>query len=154
MPATPMPADIPAAPTATETAATAPPAPPRVVIVCNDCNARPIPQIHFSYASAVIPADAEIVLREVVETMKAHPEIKVVAIEGHADLDEGKRITSDISRRRAEAVRDRLIAKGVAPARLVVEANGSAKPLDNNATIAGRARNRRVQFHVVASDPP
>jgi outer membrane protein OmpA-like peptidoglycan-associated protein len=104
--------------------------------------------VHFSYTSAVVPAEAVPLLEEVAATMKAHPEIEVVAVEGHADLDESKRVAVDLARRRAQVVRDLLVAKGVDPGRLLVEAHGSTRPLDNNATPAGRARNRRVQFRV------
>ena len=115
---------------------------------------KPISMVHFQYGSAAVAAEAEPMLREVAEVMKAHPEITLVAVEGHADINEGKRSTGDISRRRAEAVRDRLVAKGVEPGRLVVVAHGSTKPLDSNATVAGRAHNRRVQFRVEEKKDP
>ena len=93
-------------------------------------------------------------LQAVVEVMNAHPEVTVVAVEGHADLDEGKRIGGDLSRRRAEAVRKRLVAKGIEPGRLVVVAHGATRPLADNATAAGRAHNRRVQFRVEEKKEP
>jgi outer membrane protein OmpA-like peptidoglycan-associated protein len=110
--------------------------------------------IRFQYGNAVVPTDAEPMLQDVADVMKAHPEIEVVAIEGHTDTSEGLRITVDLARRRAEAVRDRLVKRGIEPGRLVVEAHGSTKPLADNATPAGRARNRRVQFRVQERQDP
>jgi outer membrane protein OmpA-like peptidoglycan-associated protein len=115
---------------------------------------KPIPIVHFPYGSAIVPADAEPMLRDVVETMRAHPEITLVAVEGHTDVEEGRWIKGDVSRRRADAVRDQLVAKGIEPGRLTVVAHGSTKPLDDNATAAGRARNRRVQFRVEETKRP
>jgi outer membrane protein OmpA-like peptidoglycan-associated protein len=137
-----------------EPATPAPTAAPRVVVICNDCGGKPIPIIRFQYGSAVVPTDVEPMLQEVVLVMKAHPEIKLVAIEGHTDLDEGRRIAVDLARRRAEAVRDRLVKRGIEPDRLVVKAHGSTKPLADNATPVGRAHNRRVQFHVEERQGP
>jgi len=115
---------------------------------------KPISMVHFQYGNAAVSAEAEPMLGEVAEVIKAHPEITLVAVEGHADLNEGERAADDISRRRAEAVRDQLVAKGVESGRLVVVAHGSTKPLDNNATPAGRAHNRRVQFRVEEKKDP
>jgi OOP family OmpA-OmpF porin len=113
-----------------------------------------MPIVRFPYGSTVVPADAEPMLREVVEAMRSHPEITLVAVEGHADLDEGRSIKGDVSRRRAEALRDQLVAKGVEPGRLTVVAYGSTKPLVDNATAAGMAPNRRVQFRVEGTTQP
>jgi OmpA-OmpF porin, OOP family len=115
---------------------------------------KPISMVHFQYGSAAVSAEAEFMLREVAEVMKAHAEITLVAVEGHAYLDVGKQTTGDVSRRRAELVRDRLVAKGVESRRLVVVAHGSTRPIENNATAAGRARNRRVEFRVEQRSEP
>jgi outer membrane protein OmpA-like peptidoglycan-associated protein len=80
--------------------------------------------------------------------MRAEPEIEVVAVERHVDLDEGKRVAVDLARRRAQAALDLLAAKGVEPGRLLVEVYESTRPVDTNATRARRAHNRRVQFRV------
>ncbi|WP_308916303.1 OmpA family protein [Jannaschia sp. LMIT008] len=74
-----------------------------------------------------------------------------VALVGHTDAEGGTEGNLAISRRRAEAVRDRLIAEhGVDPAR--VEARGVAyfAPLASNADAAGRALNRRVEVVVTS----
>ena len=52
----------------------------------------------------------------------------------------------DLSQRRAASVREYLIKKGVAPERLEARGFGEDRPIESNATNAGRATNRRVEF--------
>ena len=54
-----------------------------------------------------------------------------------------------LSVRRAEAVRNYLVTKGIAQDRFVTEGQGEASPIDTNDTEVGRARNRRIEFSVV-----
>jgi outer membrane protein OmpA-like peptidoglycan-associated protein len=72
-------------------------------------------------------------------------------IEGHTD-DVGQiAYNVDLSRRRAEAVRDALVLRGVAPERLRARGFGPSRPLVEGDTDAARAANRRVTFVVVES---
>lgn len=72
-----------------------------------------------------------------------------VRIDGHTD-DIGDAYTNQIlSVLRARAVREYLVRKGIKETRLYVAGYGSSKPIDENATETGRARNRRVEFIVV-----
>ena len=54
-----------------------------------------------------------------------------------------------MSQRRAEAVRQALIHAGANPSMLVAKGYGSADPIAGNDTPEGRAKNRRIEFHVV-----
>jgi outer membrane protein OmpA-like peptidoglycan-associated protein len=69
-----------------------------------------------------------------------------VTIEGHTDSIGGARPNQTLSERRAEAVRARLVAAGIAAARLKAVGYGAARPRETNSTIEGRARNRRVEL--------
>jgi hypothetical protein len=140
----------------------APAASPQVIMQCSDCSGgcndcRPIrsaPKIHFDYASAALPTQADLSLRtdvfvslpDLVEAMRSEPDITLV-VEGHVDVDEGKHADPSLALRRAEAVRDWLVANGVELKRLQLEARGSAKPEADNST-PDRASNRRVEFHL------
>ncbi|HUT77289.1 MAG TPA: OmpA family protein, partial [Polyangia bacterium] len=66
----------------------------------------------------------------------------------HTD-DRGKRdYNVDLSERRAQSVRRYLIDVGVEAGRLEAKGFGPEKPLAPNITAGGRARNRRVEFHI------
>jgi OOP family OmpA-OmpF porin len=71
-------------------------------------------------------------------------------ITGHAD-SVGK---ADTNRRvalaRAHAVANALLAKGVKPALLVVDAEGAEAPVASNRSTEGRAQNRRVDIELIA----
>ena len=68
---------------------------------------------------------------------------------GHASPDEAApyRLRA-LGQRRAEVVRDALIARGVAPDRLVAVSWGTTRPLASATTPDGRAQDRRVDFQV------
>jgi outer membrane protein OmpA-like peptidoglycan-associated protein len=57
-----------------------------------------------------------------------------------------------LSQRRAEAVKQALIAQGIAPDRIMTRAYGEAFPVASNATAAGRQLNRRVEFVIPRTD--
>ena len=67
-------------------------------------------------------------------------------IEGHTSSDGEEDDNLELSKRRADAVRDYLISVGVNPDRLKTEGYGEERPLSDNDTMEGRLTNRRVQF--------
>jgi outer membrane protein OmpA-like peptidoglycan-associated protein len=98
-------------------------------------------QIEYSHGSLVIDAEGERTLVALKELLAAF-ECDIV-IQGHAGRDEAK--TAEwLSKRRAENVRDRLIALGVDGERLSVEALGTSRPRAGSP--AAPARDRRVSF--------
>ena len=72
-----------------------------------------------------------------------------IRIEGHTDSQGVHIYNIDLSQRRAKSVRTWLIQHGIAELRLQAEGFGPDRPLVPNATPAGRAKNRRVEFHIV-----
>jgi outer membrane protein OmpA-like peptidoglycan-associated protein len=76
----------------------------------------------------------------------AHEEINLFSIEGHTDERDSDRHNRELSRGRAEAVRDWLAAHGIAAARMVPAGYGEACPVDPGHTEEAWARNRRVVF--------
>jgi outer membrane protein OmpA-like peptidoglycan-associated protein len=85
----------------------------------------------------------------VARLLLAHPEVKKLRVEGHTDA-EGDAVTNRaLSQRRAQAVVNRLAARGVESGRLVAEGFGEDRPVTGNDTAEGRERNRRVEMHVV-----
>ena len=82
--------------------------------------------------------------------LDAHPEILVLEIEGHADGSGSDAHNDALSLERAEAIRDWLVARGVASERLRVSARGESDPAEPNDADTGRAQNRRARFLVVS----
>ena len=72
-------------------------------------------------------------------------EVKIV---GHTDSTGSDAINNPLSVRRAESARDYLVSRGVAAGRISTEGRGSREPIADNATEAGRARNRRIDIYL------
>jgi len=104
--------------------------------------------IEFDPGTAIIKPTSLPIVEEVVTLLLARPELRV-AIYGHTDDKGGRDKNISLSRQRADSVRKVLEGKGVAPARLEADGFGPDKPIESNATQAGRAKNRRVEFVVL-----
>lgn len=103
--------------------------------------------IEFRSASAQIGDGSDALLQGLAETLTACPDARVT-IAGHTD-DRGRADANLLlSRRRAEAVAARLIDAGVNERRITTVGYGAAQPLADNATEAGRTKNRRIEFVV------
>ena len=97
----------------------------------------------FEPGTATFATGAEIGLARVAGWLAAAP-AQAIRIEGHTDATGSPEANLSLSLRRAEAVRDALVARGVAAARIVVSGEGAAEPVASNDDAQGRARNRRV----------
>jgi outer membrane protein OmpA-like peptidoglycan-associated protein len=75
----------------------------------------------------------------------SYPDLRF-RIEGHTDNVGTYGMNQELSLRRAISVRDYLIGLGVAPSNIAVEGYGPSRPVANNETSDGRARNRRVEI--------
>ncbi len=84
-------------------------------------------------------------------TLAAHPEIARVEVQGHTDDRGDRAVNVALSAARAEAVRAYVLAHGVAEPRVVAVGHGPDHPCADNATVEGRAANRRVEVHVRAA---
>jgi len=106
-------------------------------------------QIHFETDSDVIKSDSFGILDEVTDTLLNHPEIRMVEIQGHTDSRGKREYNIDLSERRARSVKRYLVEAGVEASRLDSKGFGPDKPIAPNITGTGRARNRRVEFHII-----
>jgi outer membrane protein OmpA-like peptidoglycan-associated protein len=102
--------------------------------------------IYFDFDKATIQERSFPLLDQVARVILEHPEIVSVSVEGHTDGQGPAEYNRGLSQRRSEAVRDYLIGKGVAAERLEAKGYGEDRPIQSNATLAGRAANRRVEF--------
>jgi OmpA-OmpF porin, OOP family len=101
--------------------------------------------IHFETGKAAIQTDSTDSLNQVVAMLQQNPDLKL-RVEGHTD-DQGNAASNQaLSEKRAQAVVAWLIAHGVDAARLKAQGFGSSKPIADNSSDAGRAKNRRVEL--------
>jgi outer membrane protein OmpA-like peptidoglycan-associated protein len=106
-------------------------------------------QIRFATNSAEILPASVATLAGVATTMKSHPEILLVAIEGHADERSSDERNLELTDRRAMAVLETLVRDGVDRARLRAIGFGSYCPLSVDHGESAWAKNRRVEFKIV-----
>jgi outer membrane protein OmpA-like peptidoglycan-associated protein len=103
--------------------------------------------VYFDYNKASIQARSENMLGEMATLIKSRPDLGTIAIEGHTDSKGSAPYNLKLSRDRAAAVRAFLVRAGVPEQRLTSDGFGSTKPIEDNKTETGRAKNRRVEFH-------
>jgi OOP family OmpA-OmpF porin len=109
-------------------------------------------QPKFDFNKSVIKKESDSLLTEVAKVMVDHPEIKHVRVEGNTDNVGNAPYNKILSQQRAQAVVTWLIAHGVEKDRLTAKGMGKENPLVSNDTDAGRAANRRVEFHIETQD--
>lgn len=107
--------------------------------------------IQFASDSAVIRSASALLLDGIARAAKACP--GRLRIEGHTDDVGRDSANATLSLRRAEAVRTALIHRGVEADRLIAEGFGDTRPIADNATEAGRARNRRIEIRAIGATP-
>lgn len=103
--------------------------------------------INFERAKADLTADSTATLRELAEIANECPSFRI-EIEGHTDAEGTDERNQRLSDRRAKAVADFLSRNGVESKRLSTVGYGATRPIADNATADGRARNRRIEFTV------
>lgn len=118
--------------------------PDRGRVVVTSTSLEVLDQIYFANASDTIKPASVPILDAVAATLQGNPEIRKLEIGGHASEDESE--AWGLSSRRAAAVRDALIQRGIEPRRLVIVPYGATRPLDKGTTDTARNKNRRVDF--------
>ena len=110
-------------------------------------------KIEFEFGKATIRSVSHSLLNEVAQVITDNPQIQEVSIEGHTDDVGSDKSNQKLSENRAKAVREYLVGKGIADAKLTSVGYGESKPIDSNETDEGRARNRRVEFRITKQEP-
>lgn len=101
--------------------------------------------ILFDPGSDKIRPESTATLRMILDILNGDPNLKF-SIEGHTDNQGSSSTSQPLSEKRAIAVKNWLVAKGIDAGRLQTKGWGEAKPIDNNSTKEGQANNRRVEF--------
>ena len=111
-------------------------------------------KIVFATNKDVIRRRSYAALDDLATLMQAVPYIAKIEIQGHSDDRNRYRYGSNLSQRRAKAVRAYLLARGVDATRIRARGYGEEAPLALNTTAAGRALNRRIEVHIKAWSAP
>lgn len=101
--------------------------------------------IHFDTGKATIQADSESILSEIVKMLQQNPDIKL-SVEGHTDNVGMVASNQALSEKRAQAVVAWLSSHGINASRLKAKGWGQTKPVADNSTDDGKAKNRRVEL--------
>jgi outer membrane protein OmpA-like peptidoglycan-associated protein len=105
--------------------------------------------IEFEFGRAVIKPVSYPILDEVVKVMKSRTKMRI-GVYGHTDDRGAMALNMRLSKDRARAVMNYLSNHGIATNRLESEGYGPNKPIADNGTDQGRARNRRVEFKILS----
>ncbi|MCL6282337.1 OmpA family protein [Ruegeria sp. 2012CJ41-6] len=123
---------------------TEPQAQPDLISTLTQTGHAVLSDLEFATGSSTLSAGSYASLAALAEAMQRAPEMRV-AIVGHTDTVGQLNSNIALSKRRAEAVRDRLLGDhGIAPGRVDAEGMGYLSPLTTNLTPEGRETNRRV----------
>lgn len=118
--------------------------------VAKEIHIRPI---YFGQGNAILDAAARIALDQIVEVLHENPRL-VLEVASHTDSRGDAASNAALSKRRARATADHMIAMGIAPERLVARGMGEAKPINQckdgvHCTDEQHAANRRTEFVVL-----
>lgn len=101
--------------------------------------------VNFDFAKSTLKPDAAPVIAQVLKLLRDNPGLKL-AIEGHTDNVGGQDYNAKLSQARAAAMVSALVAQGIAADRLTSAGFGPDKPIADNNSSDGRAKNRRVEL--------
>jgi outer membrane protein OmpA-like peptidoglycan-associated protein len=104
-----------------------------------------LPGIFFDTGKAELKTGARNTLTRIAEQLRSDDTIRV-SIEGHTDNVGSEAMNQELSERRANAVRDVLVASGISADRITTAGRGESQPVVTNNTASGRQQNRRVEL--------
>ncbi|MEM7292315.1 MAG: OmpA family protein [Pseudomonadota bacterium] len=107
-----------------------------------------LPGVLFATNSAELMAGSGGELTKAAEFLGNTPDLRV-EVSGHTDNRGNSSHNQLLSQRRAETVRNYLIARGVTPSQLTAKGYGETRPVASNDTEASRALNRRVSLQIL-----
>lgn len=103
--------------------------------------------VTFDYNSAVVRPGLISEIDRVAKVMTQYPDT-LIRVEGHTDSRGSDEYNMDLSKRRANAVKNLIVQRGVAENRIEVVGFGKTMPVATNDTEAGRSKNRRVEIKI------
>jgi len=104
-------------------------------------------KITFAHNKTNIEEESHKLLDNVAEVIQKCPKV-VLTITGHTDSDGSENYNKRLSSKRVASVKAYLLEKGVAPKEIKSIGYGASKPIADNTTPEGKAKNRRIEFNV------
>jgi OmpA-OmpF porin, OOP family len=101
--------------------------------------------INFDTGKAAIKPESQPIIEQITALMKSHADLRL-SVEGHTDNVGTPASNKALSEQRAKAVLDAVVKQGVAANRMTALGWGQDKPVADNRTEDGRAKNRRVEI--------
>jgi outer membrane protein OmpA-like peptidoglycan-associated protein len=123
--------------------------PDRGRVVVTDTSIEILDMVYFEYNKAIIKKESYPILDAVAATLNGNPSILLIEVQGHTDERGNDDYNLDLSDRRAKAVKDYLIDKGVEANRLESQGYGETQPLIREHNEKAWAKNRRVAFLIL-----
>jgi outer membrane protein OmpA-like peptidoglycan-associated protein len=106
-----------------------------------------IEYVTFEYDTAVLTPESRARLDEIIAAIRRLPE-SAITVSAHTDERGSAEYNQELSERRALAVRQILVERGISAGRILAVGYGESQPIADNGTEEGRRRNRRVEFLV------
>lgn len=107
--------------------------------------------ILFGFDQSALSSDAKTNLDKLVTVLNAYPDTDI-EVQGHTDSKGTEAYNQSLSERRAKAVSDYILTKGITAERVTPKGFGETLPEYDNETEEGRAQNRRVEFLITANE--
>ena len=101
--------------------------------------------INFDTGKSIIRDESNPIIEQIVQMMKSNPDLKI-GVEGHTDNVGSPASNKTLSEARAKSVVSAIVAQGIPADRLSPAGFGQDKPVADNKTEEGRAKNRRVEL--------
>ncbi|WP_243321695.1 OmpA family protein [Geothrix sp. SG200] len=108
--------------------------------------------LHFANGKADLGPDATAAIRKVADGLKAYPGEYSLEVSGHTSSTGSKAVNKALAKRRADAVAKVLVDSGIPAAKVTTVGVGPDKPIADNKTKEGQAKNRRVEIDVKVKD--
>lgn len=107
--------------------------------------------VYFDTNKSAVQGTSASTLNSMANILKEYPKSNVL-VEGHTDNAGPDDYNMNLSKQRATSVSDYLVSQGIAKSRLTTKWYGENQPIADNTTKEGKAKNRRVELAIVASE--
>ncbi|APA66072.1 MAG: OmpA family protein [Maribacter dokdonensis] len=107
--------------------------------------------VYFDTNKSNVQGTSATTLNKLVGIFKEYPKSNIL-VEGHTDSAGAEEYNLNLSKQRAESVTNYLISQGIDASRFDTKWYGETQPVGDNSTAAGKAKNRRVELAIVASE--